>query len=404
MKTVAELRKMRARALDQMQAILSVADKREDAALSEEENRSYDEFRAEVDRLDKEIERRSELTGLLASDEPMAVAEQRQMGENRQAVQVAAFHPRRTSDSEESIFARYVRSGDQGAMAELRASNATDMNVTTAADGGYAVPTGHYREVIARRDEEMLATVLGVRLIPGKGTTVNVPLDGEADGEFVATSEGTDHDLDAPAMGQAAMTLVRYTKKIQLSWELLEDEDSRLLDFIANFVGRGMAKTHNSLLTTEVATNGTALKTTSSATVLAAGELEDVVFATDLAYYLSDMRSVGWVMKPPTYAKILSLGSSSVRLYGSHAQGENGIRPDLLGYPVYWSNNVAAYGTTGNKFAQFGNWNYVGYRDPGQMTVLRDPYSYEAGIELRYQFRTVYKVLQAEAVGYVKHA
>ena len=53
-------------------------------------------------------------------------------------------------------------------------------------------------------------------MIPGKGTTVNVPYDNETDGEFVSTGEGSGFDQDAPAIGQAAMTLVKYSKYITL--------------------------------------------------------------------------------------------------------------------------------------------------------------------------------------------
>jgi hypothetical protein len=43
----------------------------------------------------------------------------------------------------------------------MKASNDTDMNVGTSADGGYAVPTGHYNGIIARLDEAALYGKLG---------------------------------------------------------------------------------------------------------------------------------------------------------------------------------------------------------------------------------------------------
>jgi HK97 family phage major capsid protein len=72
--------------------------------------------------------------------------------------------------------------------------------------------------------------------IPGQGTTVNVPVDNEADGEFVSTNEAAEFDLDAPATAQVAMTLVKYSKQIKISYELLEDEDANLLAFLSDFV------------------------------------------------------------------------------------------------------------------------------------------------------------------------
>ena len=304
-------------------------------------------------------------------------------------------------DDEMKALAYFIRTGDAGAM---KASNDTDMNVGTAGDGGNAVPTGHFQNIIARRDESMLARQLGVTLIPGKGTTVNVPLDGEADGEFVVKGEGTAFDRDAPAIGQAAMTLGKYTKKIELSVELLEDEDSRLLDFLANFVGRGMAKTHNDLLITEALANGT--KTDDFAqTAIAAGDLEQMVFDDDLSAYLDDSGSVGWIMKPSTYASVISIASSNTRFYHANVGDTASPRPTVLGYPVFFSNKISAIGS-GNKSVIFGNMSQIGYREAPGLTFLRDPYS-KAGngqVVLHYYFRTVYKVLQAEAVGYGQHA
>jgi len=53
----------------------------------------------------------------------------------------------------------------------------------------------------------------------------------------------------------------------------------------------------------------------------------------------------------------------------------------------------------------FGNWNFVGKREAPGFTVLRDPYSKAANgqVVLHYYFRTVYDVLQAEAIGYGDH-
>ena len=304
-------------------------------------------------------------------------------------------------DDEMKALAYFIRTGDKGAM---KASNDTDMNVGDANDGGNAVPTGHFQNIIARRDESMLARQLGVTLIPGKGTTVNVPVDGEDDGEFVVKGEGTAFDRDAPNIGQAAMTLGKYTKKIELSVELLEDEDSRLLDFLANFVGRGMAKTHNDLLITEALANGT--KTDDFAqTAIAAGDLEQMVFDDDLSAYLDDSGSVGWIMKPSTYASVISIASSNTRFYHANVGDTASPRPTVLGYPVFFSNKISAIGS-GNKSVIFGNMSQIGYREAPGLTFLRDPYS-KAGngqVVLHYYFRTVYKVLQAEAVGYGQHA
>lgn len=385
---VRELRARLGDVLDEARTLVETAEG-EDRDLSEEEQTSYQDY------LDQAETLRNRITRLEGVPEP-----EEQKRERRAPMQNKIA----LGDTEERAVCHFIRTGDASGLPERRASNDTDMNVGTAGDGGNAVPTGHYQGIIARRDESMLTSRLGIMRIPGVGTTVNVPLDGEADGEFIETNEGSDHDRDAPVIGTKAMTLLRYTKKIQLSWELLEDEDSNLMAFLNDFVGRGIAKTHNSLLLTEVASNGTALKTFASATVIAVDEIEPIVFNDNLAHYLDDAGSVAWVMLPSVHGEIVLLDDANRRRYASNSIADAGGRfvPSLLGYPILYSNKSGATAAS-TKSVYFGNWSYVGWRDAGMMNFLRDPYSYEAGIELRYQFRTVYGVLQAEAIGYGVH-
>jgi HK97 family phage major capsid protein len=377
MSRVIEMRRRWAETLEQARVLA-------DGELSEETRAQADALLSQADALQRDIEREERLQAMIAS-------------------KAAPAHNRLPQgDSEARAMAHWVRTGDAGGL-EQRASNDTDMNIGTAADGGVTVPTGHYQGIIARRDESMLATRLGVRRIPGKGTTVNVPLDGEDDGEFVATSEANDSDRDAPALGVKQMTLAKYTKRVELSYELLEDEDSKLLAFLGDFVGRGMAKTHNALLLTEVAANGALLKSFGSATVIAVSELEPLVYNDALNAYLDDTASVAWVMRPSVYGEILVLDNANARRYAANAQGD-ASNPMLLGYPVQYS--AKAGGTAASaKSVYFGNWSFVGYREAPGFTVLRDPYSLakKGQIVLHYYFRTVYGVLQSEAIGYGAH-
>jgi HK97 family phage major capsid protein len=295
----------------------------------------------------------------------------------------------------------YLRSGDGAALNELRASNDTDMNVGTSADGGYVVPTGHYNGIIARRDELMAAKQLGVTQIPGTGTTVNVPTDGEDDGEFVSTNEAASFDRDAPALGQVAMTLVKYTKKVELSYELLEDEDSRLMAFLDNFVGRGAAKTHNALLVAALAAGGTAAATFTTNSAITLDKIPELVYSLPDPY----QDSGAWLMRRTTEGHIRGLSGTSNWYFAPNASGGVGSRAELWGYPIVNSQAVAAIATVA-KSVYFGNFQFVGLREGPGMTFLRDPYSGAATgqVKLFYYFRAVYKVLQAEAIRIGTHA
>jgi HK97 family phage major capsid protein len=314
------------------------------------------------------------------------------------AYDAEAFRPYVGSDEIKGFF-NYLHNGEGG----MKASNAVAMQEGTPGEGGYAVPTPLYNAIIAKKSEVSLRTRLGLRKIPGKGLTVNVPTDAEDDGEFVATNEEATTDLDSPALGTLAMTLVKYTKRIVASWELLEDEDVELLSFIANWVGRGAAKTENTLILAAVAAGGTAFTPFAAGAAIGFGELENAVWNSTIPYYLDDGGSNAWVMRPTAYGSIAKITSVD-RAYADSPQGSTGgtaFRPNLLGYPVYFSEKAAAVGTSA-KPIYFGNWNYVGYREAPGMTVIRDPYSMAntGQVVYHYYFRQVYKVLQAGAIGY----
>lgn len=313
-------------------------------------------------------------------------------------------------DSHANAFKAWVQTGDGGGLYipkgdeasytikgySLKASNATDMNIGTAADGGNMVPTGFLNQIIARRDESSLLARLPLRAIPGVGTTVDVPLDGEADGEFVSTNEAATFDQDAPAIGKKSLTLVKYTKYTDVSYELLEDTPVALESFLADFVGRGLAKTYNNLILTEVASNGTNFKTFTGTGAIAFGEPEDIVGNDDLANYLAEDNAAAWVTRSSTHWDIKSIVGTD-RQYAIN--GDNGMT--LLGYPVIYSQKVAAMAASA-KSIYFGNWRYVGYREAPGLTFLRNPYSAanSGQVRLHWYVRFVAGVLQAEAIGY----
>lgn len=393
MKTILQLRAERAQVLTQAKEL---AEKAEQTA---EDRSKIDELIAKADELAKDIERRERI------DLEMAKLGESQ-GRAVKNAKTASFNKTELGDTPGGALAHFVRTGDGGGLRELRAANNTGMNIGTQADGGYAVPTGHFPEIIARRDEMMLATQLGLRAIPGKGTTVNVPIDDEADGEFATTAEMGDdnstnvYERDAPALNVAAMTLVKKTKKIELTEELLEDEDSKILAFINDFIARGMAKTHNSMLLTEVLANGTAALTLDAAATIGSTEIPELVYKLGDEY--TEVGTVAWIMRRATEGVIRGLNGTAFQFAPTPAGLVAGARPGLWNYPVYNSAYAGACAASGKSLV-FGNFWYVGYREGETLNFLRDPYTVDGKVILKYSFRQVYKVLQAEAVLYASH-
>lgn len=392
MNIMMELRQARAAKVDEMKAMTTQAEV-ENRDFTADEQGKWDGIVTEIDALDKRMARLEQLeTAQEAAPVTTATVKR----------SAPAYNKTRLGDTEERAMAHYIRTGDMGGLREFRAANNTIANEGTNADGLYAVPTGHYNQIIARRDEDMLATRLGLMRIPGTGLTVNVPVDGEADVAFAATSEQDDnyaqtYERDWPALGQVAMTLLKYTKKIALTEELLEDEDSNLLSFVANWVGRAMAGTHNSLLVAALEAGGTAGLTLDSASAIDEPEIPELVYK--LAGEYTD--GAAWLMNRSTEGAIRALQGNPF-VFNPNPAGSDRGRPEIWGFPVYNSTYCDAI-TASGKSLIFGNFAFVGWREGTGFQFLRDPYTTDGIVYLKYRFRTVYKVLQAEAIQYATH-
>ena len=288
---------------------------------------------------------------------------------------------------------------------ELRAVDST-MNITTAADGAVTVPTTLAPRIAERLIEIRLTDRLGCQMIPGVGTTVNHTYENADPVVFAATSEMGDdgttnaYQRDAMVLANKAFTLAKKTKKVWLTEELLEDTGENLMEAIGSWIGRGMGLTHNYLLLTEAAASGTLLDTFASASAIAAGEPENLVFNDTLGYYLDDASNPAWVTRPTTHGAIKSIAGNS-RLYSDQNLGSGGRR-QLLGYPIEYSNYATAIAASA-KSLYFGNWWYMGFRESPALRLIRDPYTVDGMVILKYSFRTVYGLLIAGALGYGLH-
>ena len=304
-------------------------------------------------------------------------------------------------------FHDYVRSGNMKMIPEefldpetkgwyFKASNATDMNITTSADGGYLVPTGFVADVFKKAQEMSLIEELGLTRVFGVGTTVNYPVETAIPNPFIATSESAQYDLDAQAFGTKPFTLAKYTKKARITEELLADTPVALLEYVRSYFARAAALTYNQLIITEALTNGTVLATTSSATVATAAEIKQLPYKLPEGY-----SAARWVMKTATEGSIRALTVSNTFAFDGVQ-----VAPLLEGLPVSHSDYVEAYGTTAKKFALLGDFSKMGYRIGDGMVIKVDPYSRQDYGEtvLNAAIRASFKILDASGIGYIKHA
>lgn len=392
MKTILELKQDLGKLYDEARAIIEKCDV-EKRTITPDEETQYEDLMTRMDTLKVDIARREKLEGFTGVSKP-------QSGNGQFANGRAAGNGfEKTPDTPEGIYCRYLRTADSGAAAELRAYNDTDANITTAADGEVTVPVGMVSDIIARRDEMSLVPKLGLRRVPGKGTTVNYPIDNEPDVVFASVAESGEILQDLPAMTEKAFTLVKYGKHLTITWELLEDTDVALMEFFNGWVARGYAATQNSLLITQAYSAGTAGLTFDGVTV-AATEIPELVGKLAPEY----QNGAQWIIHPTTYAFLSGIASSSVFTFAPQPGGNLSAGTNLWGYPVQQS----SYATTQAASAKsllFGNWNFMGYREAPGLTTLVDPYTgaHLGQRKVWFWFRTVFGVLQAEAIQYGTH-
>jgi HK97 family phage major capsid protein len=411
MKNVIELRRQRAVLLDQADTVLTAA-LGEKRALTDDEQKQVAELKRQAD----------------ATNEQATLAQQIEEARSQNAtpVQAPAVNRGARGDNEANAWKAYLRDGDRGGlrhllqdgesggkpqivltipgqretrmMIEQRVTDST-MNITTAGDGLNVVPTGLVGQIAMRKNERMLAERLGCRRVPGVGTTVNYPYENNDPDDFATTSEQSDahannYERAAFTTALRVFTLVKYTRKVELTEEMLEDTGVDLTSYIADKIGREIARTHNGLLVANVEALGTKLKDFTSNAAIAAGELEGVIGNDALGFYLEDASDVHWLMRSTTHWAINSI-TDDARFYGAQMDG-------LLGHDVVYSTKVDAIGSSG-KSVMFGDWNYVGYREAPELRFIQDPYSVDGLVVLKYSFRACYGVLQAGAIGYGLH-
>ena len=296
-------------------------------------------------------------------------------------------------------FYHYLRTGDAAALSEVRAYNDTAMSVGTDAAGGYGVPVGLVQEIKARRDETMLAVKLGCELVEGVGTTINYAVDDEADVLFSSVNEAGNVLQDTPALNEVALTFVKYGKHQKISWELERDNDVQIERFIRNWLTRGWAGTHNSLLLTELEANGTAGLTLDGSEAIAAAEVPELVGKLLPEY----QERAAWIMHPTTHAYLSGLSGNPFHFMPTPGGNVSNNGRSLWGFPLHLSSYATALAASAKSMI-FGDFSYVAYRD-GPLEVIVDPYS-NAGTgqkTLWAWFSAVYAVTIAEAIQYASN-
>lgn len=297
-------------------------------------------------------------------------------------------------DNLNTAVAYWVRTGDTSA---IKAANDTIMNTTTGADGEYAVPDQHIQRIMTRAGESFLAPLVGCMTLPaGPGKTAYVPFDNESDVEFYSGSEQVDAGTNtftrnSPALGQATLAMERRDMEIPLSIELIEWEDSNLMQYINDYIGRAFAKDQNSLLVSAAEAGGTTFTLASNSAVSAA-DITGMVWGLPEGYE----NNAAWIMRKGTAGHVYSIQGDAFVFKGTPAGTGTPQAPMLEFAPVHFSANCEAVGAS-NKSLLYGDFSRMGYRNSG-LRFQRNPYRKTGLVFLEYHYWAVYKTIISEAI------
>lgn len=287
-----------------------------------------------------------------------------------------------SDDEQVHEFIKSLRTGKASIAETHTTTNTTLVNV----------PRSTYDKINKRVQETALFPRLGIqRVIGDKHIT-----EGEFS-EFVLTAEAAAFDLDRmTAHTEVDFSKVKYTKTVEMTYETLDRSDGEIEDWIVDGVASAWVRTADKLLWAAIASGGTKLGDFASKSAISAGDLEKLVYSDVIDKYLDNSASVSLLMRRSTVGAIESVYSAG-RIYDNQ-------RP-FLGERLYTYSGVPAIAASA-KSIWFGNWREaIGYRDFGQLSMIRDPYSKARNgiLCLHYHTFGVFKVLNSAAYGYGQH-
>lgn len=305
----------------------------------------------------------------------------------------------KTNDSDEGLgaFKSWMQTGQinheliEPSSAWTKTSGVT--NLTTAAEGGYAVPDPLLNRIIAKRDLSSWVRQAPCQVFQTEADHILVPIEDTRYADFVSTAESAAYSNDTTGnIGQVDLALTKYTKLIKVTEEFLSAKNSNWESWIADVLGRVEAGTENSLATAVVLNDATAGTAFASATAITVAEIARSIGELSNGY--ATTAEAGFLVKNATKWYCMGLTGDSFAFLPT-PQGPGGF----FGFNAYVSDDMQAM-TAGLKSVVFGNWRYFGVVETPGMIVQRNPYLYMANgqVGIFASIRRGYDTLQTEAI------
>jgi HK97 family phage major capsid protein len=371
MKSIQALREQRAAKAQELHTLVNNKDEKWDDA----KQKLYDAGMAEIDDLDGQIKRITDLNARIAED---AVTGRVIDAADRLA------HDKKSESAK--LFAKWLRVGEEGLTAEDREAIRNTMSTTTGSEGGYTVPIEVANQVLdalkAYGGMRAVATVIRT----ATGVDMNFPTsDGTAEtGELLAqNASAAAADI---TFGVKTLSVYKYSSKIvAVPIELLQDSNADIEAFVRSRLVTRLGRITNTHFTTGsgssqpqgivgVAGSGKVGTTGQTGTVIY-NDLVDMQHSIDPAYRRGNNH---WMMNDASVKiirKIVDGNSRPIFVPGYEfalpTDGKAGGIPDsLLGDPVQVNQDVATMAANA-KSILYGDFSYYTIRDALDVQMYR---------------------------------
>lgn len=338
---------------------------------SVDDQATYDNSMAEIDKIDASIKRIQDANAKLAEEVATAnVAE----GADRAA--------RNTGKKGLSAYAKWLRGGDNALNAEDWASIRNTMSTTTGSQGGFSVDTEVASMVVDRlREFGGMRSVSTIISTAGHGVLSFPTSDGTTEvGEIVA--ENATVTRQSVVFGTVSLPVFKFSSlDVAVPLELLQDSNVDIEAFVQERLVTRLGRVTNQMFTTGTGTgqpNGiatastigvTAANGTSQVTAVIYDSLVNLQHSVDPAY-----RARGaWMFNDTTLREIRKIRDGQQRpiFVPGYETGAPGGSPDrLLGAPIVINQDVANMAASARSIL-FGDFSGYYIRDVMALEMYR---------------------------------
>ena len=332
---------------------------------------TYDNAMAEIDRIDAQITRIQDAHAKLADET-----------RTQNVVEAAERKGRDTGEKGLSIYAKWLKGGDNALNADDWSSIRNTMSTTTGSEGGFTVDTEVATSVVdALKRFGGMRTVSTVIATSGYGLLSFPTSDGTTEvGEIIAENQpATDQNI---AFGTVGLPVYKFSSKVvSVPFELLQDSNVDIEAFVRGRLVTRLGRITNQMFTTGTGTNQPAgIVPRSTVGVTAANgssQVTSVTYDSLVAVQHSvdpDYRAqAGWMFNDNTLSVIRRIkdGQNRPIFVPGYETGNPGGAPDrLLGAPITVNQDMANMAASARSIL-FGDFSGYYIRDVMALEMFR---------------------------------